>query len=74
LNYISILSPLIPLYIEEAWHHTPGFVKKEDAAYKLGWFVPSPEWYREDLAHDMRTLEPLKETVLKLLEEARQDQ
>jgi len=74
LNYLSLLSPLIPLYVEEAWHFTPSFLKREDAAYKLGWFEPPLEWYRDDLANDMQALEPLKETVLKLLEQARQKQ
>jgi isoleucyl-tRNA synthetase len=69
-----MLSPLIPLYTEEAWHYTPPFLKKEDAVYKLGWFEPKVEWCREDLAEDMELLAPLKESVLKTLEEARKKQ
>ena len=49
-------------------------MKREDAAYKLGWFAPPAEWYCEELARDMQALEPLKETVLKILEQARQKQ
>ena len=74
LNYLSMLCPLIPLYTEEAWHHTPSFLKKEDAVYKLGWFEPKKEWCRNDLAEEMKLLTPLKESVLKILEEARQNQ
>lgn len=69
-----MLSPLIPLYVEEAWHYTPSFLKKEDAAYKLGWFEPKFEWSRKDLAEDIELLAPLKESVLKILEEARKKQ
>jgi leucyl-tRNA synthetase len=74
LNYLSILSPLIPLYAEEAWHFTPQFLKREDAVYKLGWFEPQTQWYREDLNEEMQTLESLKETGLRILEQARQKQ
>jgi len=42
--------------------------------YKLGWFHPQEEWHQIDLAQDMQILEPLKECVLKILEEARQKQ
>ena len=69
-----MLSPLIPLYMEEAWYYTPSFLKKEDALYKLGWFEPKVEWCRKDLAEDMELLTPLKESVLKILEEARKNQ
>ena len=74
LNYLSILSPLIPLYVEEAWHYTPASLKGKDAVYKVGWFKPQEEWHQIDLAQDMQILEPLKECVLKILEEARQKQ
>lgn len=60
--------------MEEAWHYTPPFLKKEDAVYKLGWFEPKSEWCRDDLAADMALLAPLKESILKILEEARQNQ
>jgi isoleucyl-tRNA synthetase len=68
------LSPLIPLYVEEAWHYTPASLKGKDAVYKVGWFKPQEEWHQIDLAQDMQILEPLKECVLKILEEARQKQ
>lgn len=68
-----MLSPLIPLYIEEAWHYTPSALKREDAVYKLGWFKPKLEWSQDQLAVDMKLLGPLKEGVLKLLEDARKD-
>jgi len=65
---------LIPLYVEEAWHYTPSALKREDSVYKLGWFQPQEEWHQIDLAQDMQMLDPLKESVLKILEEARQKQ
>jgi isoleucyl-tRNA synthetase len=68
-----MLSPLIPLYTEEAWHYVPSALKKEDAVYKLGWFQPKLGWYQDQLAADMKLLEPLREVVLKLLEDARKD-
>jgi isoleucyl-tRNA synthetase len=68
-----MLSPLIPLYAEEAWHYTPLALKREDSVYKLGWFQPKPEWNQGQLAADMKLLEPLKESILKLLEDARKD-
>ena len=74
LNYLSMISPLIPLYAEEAWNYTPAVLKREDAVYKMGWFSPPAEWSREDLASDMANLEPLKEQVLGILEQARQEQ
>jgi len=60
--------------VEEAWHYTPSSLKREDAVYKLGWFQPQEEWHQIDLAQDMQILDPLKESVLKILEEARQKQ
>ena len=74
LNYLSMLSPLIPLYTEEAWHFSPAFLKREDAVYKMGWFAPKDEWCQPELARDMEMLEPLKERVLGILEQARQKQ
>jgi hypothetical protein len=62
------------LYVEEAWHYTPQFLKREDAVYKLGWFEPLSHWYRGDLHKEMQTLESLKENGLKILEQARQKQ
>lgn len=74
LNYLSMISPLIPLYAEEAWHYTPAFLKREDAVYKMGWFNPPQKWHRSDLAVDMAVIETLKEKVLHILEQARQQQ
>jgi isoleucyl-tRNA synthetase len=74
LNYLSMISPLIPLYAEEAWDFTPSFLKREDAVYKMGWFKPPQEWCRNDLAANMQILESLKEKVLGILEKARQKQ
>ena len=60
--------------MEEAWHYIPSSLKQEDAVFKVGWFEPKSEWCRNDLAADMELLNPLKESVLKILEEARKQQ
>ena len=72
MNYLGMIHPLIPLYAEEAWYYVPEFMKKEPEFYKIGYFELPKSWQREDLANDMRALGPLKEAVLKLLEQARQ--
>lgn len=69
-----MLYPLIPLYIEEAWHYTPSSLKRDDTVHKLGWFKPNSGWYREDLTRDWEILNPLKESVLQILEQARQNE
>jgi len=69
-----MLSPLIPLSVEEAWVHTPDILKREDAVYKMGWFEPKSEWCNNELVRDMELLSPLKDAVLLLLEQAREKQ
>ena len=67
-----MMSPILPLVAEEAWHFVPTFLKKEDAVFKLGWFEPNPEWSRSDLAREVEQLDILKESVFKLLEFGRE--
>jgi hypothetical protein len=62
------------MYTEEAWHYTPKQLKREDAVYKLGWFEPQGQWYRENLKKDMQVLESLKDNALRILERAREKQ
>jgi isoleucyl-tRNA synthetase len=73
-NYLGMLWPVIPLYVEEAWSVVPTFMKKSDSCYQMGWFRPDEMWEAEDLARDMQSVEPFKESVLKILEQARQNQ
>jgi hypothetical protein len=67
-----MLSPILPLSVEEAWHFAPAVLKKEDAVFKLGWFEPKPEWSRDDLAIEMEQLDVLKESVFASLEIGRE--
>jgi len=71
LNYLSMLYPLIPMTVEEAWVHIPASLKREDAVYKLGWFQPSKQWLRASLAERMALFDTLNESVLQASEQAR---
>jgi isoleucyl-tRNA synthetase len=71
-NYLSMLYPIIPMTIEEAWTHVPVTLKREDAMYKVGWFQPSTEWLRTSLGEEMVLFDTLNENVLQGLEKARQ--
>jgi len=76
-NYISVLTPLIPLITEEAWAHTPENLKAGiEGPGQLGWFEPNPQWYDETakaLSDDFHNIKPASDAVLHGLEDLRDE-
>lgn len=76
--YTSVLSPIVPLLTQEAWHHAPMYLKHEDAEryfspFVSGWFTAPEEWNNELLRQDFIELEKIMELVKGVLARARDD-
>ncbi|KAK7203286.1 tRNA synthetases class I-domain-containing protein [Myxozyma melibiosi] len=76
--YESILSPVIPLLTQEAWHHAPAFIKKNDpdacfSPFVSGWVSAPEEWKNEELRLEFAKLEKIGDAAKIVLARARED-
>ncbi|KAK9366662.1 tRNA synthetases class I-domain-containing protein [Lipomyces kononenkoae] len=78
--YASVLSPIIPLLTQEAWHHAPGCITGrggggQDAdlfsPFVAGWYEAPEEWNNEKLRDDFLHLSQIRDAVNDGLEIAR---
>ncbi|KAK9235343.1 tRNA synthetases class I-domain-containing protein [Lipomyces kononenkoae] len=73
--YASILSPIIPLLTQEAWHHAPGCVTGQDAdffsPFVAGWYEAPQEWNNEKVRDEFLHLSQIRDAVNDGLEIAR---
>ncbi|KAJ8098854.1 tRNA synthetases class I-domain-containing protein [Lipomyces tetrasporus] len=73
--YASILSPIVPLLTQEAWHHAPcsvtGHSKDVFSPFVAGWYKAPEEWNNEKLRADFSQLSQIRDAVNDGLEIAR---
>ncbi|KAK9374354.1 tRNA synthetases class I-domain-containing protein [Lipomyces chichibuensis] len=74
-TYTSVLSPIIPLLTQEAWHHAPCCVTGQSegvfSPFVSGWYETPEEWNNEKLRDDFLQLSNIRDAVNDGLEIAR---
>lgn len=69
-NYLSLISPLVPLLAEETWEHAPAQLRE---ARSDQWFLPEAEWDNPRLVEDFAQLEKVRDAVKLGIEQAKKD-
>lgn len=68
----NLLSPIVPLLVEETWEHTPDLVKSSiEHPLRRIMLSPRPEWYSESLNKHYSTLMAANTAIKTLQEKAR---
>lgn len=70
---LTLMAPILPFTTEEAWQHLPPFPGKEVSVHLEAFPSFSERWLLEAEERDMERLLLLRESVLKMLEKAREE-
>lgn len=72
MNYLSMISPIVPLLAEELWVFTPENLKKEVVSpIMLGWYQPKEQWNNKELVEEFWHLDIIGSAVKKNIEKAK---
>ncbi|KAK9467054.1 tRNA synthetases class I-domain-containing protein [Lipomyces arxii] len=73
-TYSAILSPIIPLLAQEAWHHAPSSVTAgQFSPFVPGWFVAPQQWNDAVLKEEFGVLAKVQDEVKSTMELARKE-
>ncbi|RPA92574.1 isoleucyl-tRNA synthetase [Choiromyces venosus 120613-1] len=74
-NYLSILTPIVPLLTQEVWSHASSLVTKGAASpTQLGWYRSSETWNDETLIEEFKHINAIHSLVKLGIEKARAEQ
>ncbi|KAG4305054.1 hypothetical protein PORY_001729 [Pneumocystis oryctolagi] len=73
-NYISMISPIIPLLALEAWKSAgKNIIGEIETPFHLGWYKCRDEWLNLKLKEDFRNIEIIRSASNLVLEKARKE-
>ncbi|KAG5513485.1 hypothetical protein PMAC_000916 [Pneumocystis sp. 'macacae'] len=74
LNYISIISPIVPLLALEAWKFAgKNIIGEVETPFHTGWYKCRKEWSNLELQEDFRNIQLLRSACNLVLEKARKN-